>query len=488
MQIHLYNSLTRQVEPFTPIDADEVRMYSCGPTVYNYAHIGNMRAFLFPDLLQRVLKVVGGYNVRWVMNITDIDDNTIRESAPGSASWRPEMGEQSDDVQQNLFRYTDYFIQAFVQDLEAVGIRRAGFYEMPCATDYIPQMQDLVKRIVDAGFAYVRNGSVYFDVSSWRQSETYGHLITIDFENFQEGVRIDSDRYERDQASDFVLWKGRKPGEPYWEFEINGERCDGRPGWHIECSAMEAELLGLPFDIHTGGVDLKFPHHEDEIAQSKAGYGVAPTQMWCHNEFLEVEGEKMSKSLGNFFTLRDLLDKGIDPLDVRYLMFSAHFSSRLNFTFAGLESGRKARMRVQDYIYDIYDSGNNAEGDDVLEVAELRSRVFRELADNLNTARAIAHVFTFINEHPAAAIPHVWRSDLLRFFTDLNNIYDVWTIGTRPAEDEVVVPEDIRLMAERRLEAKKGRDFAEADRLRDAIATAGYTVKDLREGYVIEKM
>ncbi len=488
MQIHLYNSLTRQVEPFTPIDADEVRMYSCGPTVYNYAHLGNMRAFLFPDLLQRVLKVVGGYKVRWVMNITDIDDNTIRGSAQGSASWHPAMGEQTDDVKQNLFRYTDYFIKAFVQDLEAVGIRRSGFYEMPCATDYIPQMQDLVKRIVDAGFAYVRNGSVYFDVSSWRQADTYGHLITIDFENFQEGVRIDSDLYERDQASDFVLWKGRKPGEPYWEFEVNGEQCDGRPGWHIECSAMEAELLGLPFDIHTGGVDLKFPHHEDEIAQSKAGYGVAPTHMWCHNEFLEVEGEKMSKSLGNFFTLRDLIDKGVDPLDVRYLMFSAHFSSRMNFTFAGLEASGKARMRVQEYIYDVYEIGNNNDGDDVLEVSELRSRVFRELADNLNTARAIAHVFTFINEHPVTGIPHVWRSDLLRFFTELNDIYDVWTIGPRPAEEELLVPEDVLLMAERRFEAKKGRNFAEADRLRDEISTAGYAVKDLKEGYVIEKL
>lgn len=488
MQIHLYNSLTRQVEPFTPINADDVRMYSCGPTVYNFAHLGNMRAFLFPDLLQRVLRVVGGYNVRWVMNITDIDDNTIRESSPGSASWRSEMGEQTEDAHQNLSRYTGYFIKEFINDLEAVRIRQSGFYAMPCATDYIPQMQDLVRRIVQAGFGYARNGSVYFDVAAWRKSDTYGQLITIDFENFQEGVRIDSDRYEREQASDFVLWKGKKPGEPYWEFEVNGENCDGRPGWHIECSAMEAELLGLPFDIHTGGVDLKFPHHEDEIAQSKAGYGIAPTQMWCHNEFLEVEGEKMSKSLGNFFTLRDLLNKGIDPLDVRYLMFTAHFSSRLNFTFAGIDASRKARLRVQEYIYDVYELESSTEQSGVAEVAELRDRVFTELADNLNTSRAIAHVFTFLNEHPASRLVSTWRNDLLRFFAELNDIYDIWVIGARPAEEEVPVPDEVRQLAEQRLAAKQARDFTEADRLRAVLTAAGYAVKDLKEGYELEKL
>lgn len=486
MQIQLYNSLTRTTETFVPIDADEVRMYTCGPTVYNYVHIGNIRAFLFPDLLYRVLKVVGGYTVKWVMNITNIDDKTIRDSAVGSSAWRPEMGEQTDDVKQNLFKLTDFYAAAFLADLETVGIRRNDFYAVPFATDYIPQMQELVRRIVKAGFGYIRNGSVYFDVSAWRETDTYGKLLNIDFENFQEGVRIDSDEYERDQATDFVLWKGRKEGEPYWEFELDGESCDGRPGWHIECSAMEAEILGLPFDIHTGGVDLKFPHHEDEIAQSKAGYGVEPTRMWCHNEFLEVEGDKMSKSLGNFFTLQDLLNRNIDPLDIRYLLMSAHYSSRLNFTFAGLESGRKARLRIQEYIYTLFEDGGT-DGDDILEVQELRLRVFRDLADNLNTARAIAHVFTFMNEHPAGELPALWKADLLRFFTELNRIYDIWTLGARPVE-ELIIPDDVRSLAESRLEAKKAKNFAEADRLRALITNAGFTVKDHKEGYSLEKV
>lgn len=487
MQLHLYNSLTRAIEPFVPIDADEVRMYTCGPTVYNYVHIGNIRAFLFPELLYRVLQVVGGYKVKWVMNITNIDDRTIQDSAVGSTAWRSDMGEQTDDVKQNLFKLTDFYAAAFLRDLETVGIRQSNFYAIPFATDYIPQMQELVRNIVRAGFGYVSNGSVYFDVSAWREADTYGKLINIDFENFQEGVRIDSDKYERDQATDFVLWKGRKESEPYWEFELDGQNCDGRPGWHIECSAMEAEILGLPFDIHTGGVDLKFPHHEDEIAQSKAGYGIEPTRMWCHNEFLEVEGEKMSKSLGNFFTLQDLLDRNIDPLDIRYLMLSVHYSSRLNFTFAGLESGRKARLRIQDYIHTLFDSADGTDGDDILEVQEMRSRVFRDLADNLNTAKAISHVFTFMNEHPAGALPEVWKADLLRFFTELNRIYDIWVIGPRPVE-ELMIPDDVRSLAESRLEAKKAKNFAEADRLRALIANAGFTVKDHKEGYSIEKV
>ena len=280
MQIKLYNSLTKTTESFQPVESNVVKMYSCGPTVYNYAHIGNMRAFLFADILQRVLRVVGEYPVRWVMNITNIDDKTIRDSALNATTWTSEMGSQSDDPIDNLLKFTDFYTQSFIEDINILGIKAEDFEAMPRATDYIEQMKGLITDLFNKGLAYVSEGSVYFNVNKWRQVDTYGKLFKIDFENFKPGTRVDTDQYEREQASDFALWKLKKPGEPFWSFDLDGQNCDGRPGWHIECSVMEKEILGLPFDIHTGGVDLKFPHHEDEIAQSKAGYGIEPTAFW----------------------------------------------------------------------------------------------------------------------------------------------------------------------------------------------------------------
>ena len=309
MDFKLYNSLTRKTEEFKPLNKNEVRMYSCGPTVYNYAHIGNMRAFLFADLLQRTLRTVACWDVKWVMNITNIDDKTIRDSALGSTEWKKGMGEQTNSPIDNLLKFTKYYEQKFINDIETLGIDATHFYKMPKATEYINEMQELITKIFEKGLAYISEGSVYFNVSEWRKRDTYGRLKKIDFDNFRAGVRIDADQYEREQASDFVLWKMKKEGEPFWDYSLDGQNLQGRPGWHIECSAMEYVLLGLPFDIHTGGIDLQFPHHEDEIAQSKAGYGIDPTVFWCHNEFLEVEGEKMSKSKGNFFTLKDLMKK-----------------------------------------------------------------------------------------------------------------------------------------------------------------------------------
>ncbi len=422
--INLYNSLTRKIEKFEPLEGNIVRMYSCGPTVYNFAHIGNMRAFLFADLLQRVLKVVGSYKVRWVMNITNIDDKTIRDSAIGSPAWLPEMGKQTNDPIENLRKFTEYYRKAFLEDIQALGINLKDFYKMPKATDYIPQMKELVRRIVEKGFGYIVNGSVYFDVSKWRSYDIYGKLYHIDFEKFKEGTRIESDSYEKEEISDFALWKAKREGEPYWEFVLDGIRCDGRPGWHLECSVMEREILGLPFDIHTGGVDLKFPHHENEIAQSKAGYGVEPTVFWCHNEFLLVEGKKMSKSLGNFFTLRDLLEKGTDPLDIRYLMFSVHYSSLLNFTFDGLASARKARLRIQDYIYDLLQ--NNNQNETSVGVKNFVEEVFTTLGNDLQMPRALALVFEFINQHPAVELGANERNELLQFFEKIQP--NIWCL------------------------------------------------------------
>jgi len=483
MQINLHNSLSRKIEPFTPLNDNEVRMYSCGPTVYNYAHIGNMRAFLFADLLQRVLKVVGLHKIKWVMNITNIDDKTIRDSALGSNAWLPEMGEQTNDLHKNLIKLTEYYEKSFLDDISKLGITQNDFFAMPKATEYIKPMQELILSILDKGFAYISEGSIYFNVAEWRKHQHYGRLFYIDFEKFRAGTRIDSDQYEREDVSDFVLWKARKPNEPYWDFNIDNFNFPGRPGWHIECSCMEKELLGLPFDIHTGGIDLKFPHHEDEIAQSHAGYGIDPTVMWCHNEFLEVEGEKMSKSLGNFFTLRDLIDKGIDPLDIRYSMFASHYGSVYNFTFDGIKAGRKARFRVQEYIYKLFES---PQSDLEVDVDILRNSVFSELANDLHTPKALANLFSFINDNPAERLCSQSKKDLLSFFAELNSIFEVWQISERK-EVVIEIPEEIKEKAEMRLEAKRNKDWTLADKLRKEITEAGFILKDTKDGYAIEK-
>ncbi len=485
IMIKLHNSLTRKTEDFKPLKDNFVRIYSCGPTVYNYAHIGNMRAFLFADLLQRVMKIVGKYKVQWVMNLTNIDDKTIHGSALGSPSWKKEMGDQTDDPKKNLRRFTAYYEKAFIDDISKLGIDPDDFDALPRATDYIDSMKDLVKKIVDNGYGYIAGGSVYFDVNSWRQQHEYGRLFKIDFDNFRTGERIDADQYERDQVSDFVLWKGRKEGEPSWEFELNGEKVDGRPGWHIECSCMEHDLLGLPFDIHTGGIDLKFPHHEDEIAQSHAGYGIDPTVFWLHNEFLEVEGSKMSKSLGNFFTLRDLIEKGIDPIDIRFSMFSVHYASKFNFTFSGLESARKARYRIQDYIYELHepDSGKN----EIDVENELKPKIFGQLADDMHTPKALGEIFTFINQNPAGEFTQKNKENLIKLFTELNSIFNVWQIGKKP-EEQIEIPKDVLEFAEKRLEAKKAKNYAEADSLREQIKSMGFAVKDTKDSYEISRL
>ena len=484
MKIQLYNSLTRKVSNFSPIDNETVRIYSCGPTVYNYAHIGNMRSFLFADLLQRVMRVVGGYKVKWVMNITNIDDKTIRDSAVGSSAWKEDMGEQTDSPLDNLIKFTDYYEKSFIEDIALLSIRKAHFSEMPKATEYILQMQDLILKLVEKGFAYISDGSVYFNVSEWRKIDIYGKLYKIDFENFMAGARIDSDQYEREQANDFALWKSRKPGEPFWKFDINGQNCDGRPGWHIECSVMEKELLGLPFDVHTGGVDLKFPHHEDEIAQSKAGYGVDPTMFWCHNEFLEVEGEKMSKSLGNFYTVRELTGMGIQMKDVRFLMMSSHYQSVLNFTFDGIAASGKARARIQNYIYDLHEE---PDGSASAKADELKETVFGWLGNDLHTPKALAEIFTFINNNPANTLNKTSRHKLIRFFPELNKIFDVWDINEKP-KVELKIPAAIQKIADERLVARKAKDWKKSDELRDKLKDKGWIVKDSKDAYTLEKI
>ncbi|MGE5481052.1 MAG: cysteine--tRNA ligase [Chloroflexota bacterium] len=477
MQITLFNSLTNKVEEFTPINPGAVRIYSCGPTVYNHAHIGNMRAFIFADLLSRALERVGGWRVERVMNITDIDDKTIRDSVSARpADAAPATGEPLADLKS----FTAYYTDKFLEDISALGIDVDAFLAMPRATDFVPQMQELISNIFAKGFAYVAEGSVYFNVEKWRHADLYGKLKKIDFDGFIAGARIDADTYEREQANDFALWKARRPGEPYWDFELGGESLPGRPGWHIECSAMSRELLGLPFDIHTGGVDLKFPHHEDEIAQSKAGYGTEPARFWCHNEFLEVEGEKMSKSAGNFFTLRELVEKGIDPINIRFSMLSAHYGSKFNFTFEGIKAAEKARMKVQEYIYKLFEesSGETTPEEDLLE------NCFGELAKDLHTPKALGAIFSFINKYPSEKLTAAAKEKLRAQFEEINGVFAAWALEPKP---ENGFPEEIIELAERRLAAKKAKNWAEADALRNAITEKGYSIKDTKEGYELSE-
>lgn len=484
--IRLYNTLTKSVDPFVPLREDGVRIYSCGPTVYDVAHIGNMRAFLFPDVLQRMLRVVGGYPVHWVMNITDIDDKTIRDSAVGSSRWRLEMGEQTSDPRENLRRFTSYFTQEFLRDLQAFGIDVDRVVN-PCATDYIAQMQQLTRDILAAGYAYVSDGSVYFNVAAYSAKNSYGRLFTIDTQNFREGVRIDADEYDRESVSDFVLWKGKKDGEPAWDFEIDGVNFPGRPGWHIECSAMSKEILGLPFDIHTGGVDLRFPHHEDELAQCTAGYHVHDqATFWMHNEFLEVEGKKMSKSLGNFFTLRDLINRGIQPLDVRFAMLQAHYRAVFNFTFDGVAAARVARTKVQDYVFDVIDAAGdvNASASDGIGRL-LLDAVGQALADDVHTPRALAALFVFISEHPARSLAASDAASVRDALRAINDVLAVVVLAPRPAQ---IVPDDIRALAEQRWAARTAKNWAESDRLRDELGARGWTMKDGKDGYTIESV
>ncbi|MBU3699274.1 MAG: cysteine--tRNA ligase [Candidatus Kapabacteria bacterium] len=483
MQLHLYNTLTKRIDLFTPLDAEVVRIYSCGPTVYDVAHLGNMRAFVFTDVLQRVLREVGGYPVRWVMNVTDVDDKTIRDSSVGSAKWRSEMGQQSDDLRANLRAYTGHFEQEFRADLTSLGIEMSHFAQMPRATDYIGQMQDLIREIIAAGYGYTSEGSVYFDVAAYSKKHTYGRLFTIDTENFREGVRIDADEYDRESVSDFVLWKGRKDDEPYWDFALNGEDLPGRPGWHIECSAMSKELLGLPFDIHTGGVDLRFPHHEDELAQCCAGYHVHDqARFWMHNEFLEVEGKKMSKSLGNFFTLRDLMKQGCDPLDVRLTLMLAHYRAVLNFTFDSLRAASVARGRVQNVIWDLIDVAGVPEAADK---SSMPLAVAEAFADDLNVPQALARMYEYLAANADAKNSKEHAQQVLNALRSINNVLAVWSFSPRPA---LVVPNDVRSIADQRWAARTAKDWAEADRLRSELGTLGWSMKDGKDDYTLEPL
>jgi len=457
--MRLYNSLTRRLEEFTPLEPGLVRIYACGPTVYDFAHIGNLRTFLFSDVLCRTLRYFG-YEVHLVMNITDVDDKTIARSASEGVS---------------LKEYTERYAQYFFEDLQTLRIQPAWKY--PRATEHIPQMISLIQKLMARGHAYVSEGSVYFRLESFPR---YGRLsgVTAQERSVTGLARVDTDEYDRESAQDFVLWKGAREGEPSWESPWG----PGRPGWHIECSAMSMEYLGPTLDIHVGGVDLLFPHHENEIAQSEAATGQPFVRYWLHAEHLLVNGQKMSKSLGNYYTLRDLLAQGYEPMPIRHQLLTAHYRHQLNFTLEGLRQSTQAIKRLWDFV-DRLTELQPAEqfNERVSSAVKQAQQAFEEaLADDINVPAAMAAVFELmhdVNPELLAGRLNAQNQQELRAFLEKADS----VLGFIAHEKEMLDEEIEALIAERQ-QARKERNFARADEIRAQLLQRGIILEDGPQG------
>ena len=460
MALRLYNTLTLDVKPFTPAQDNTVRMYTCGPTVYDYAHIGNFRTFVFFDILRKWLRA-NGFQLDHVMNITDVDDKIIRNATAR---------------QQSLSEYTDGYTKAFFEDSELLRLEQAE--HVVRATEHIQQMARAIHQLADKGCTYESDGSVYFRIASFPE---YGKLSHLHFDGQRAGARVDVDTYEKDDARDFVLWKAPKENEPFWDTEVG----KGRPGWHIECSVMAIEYLGETLDIHAGGIDLTFPHHENEIAQSESLTGKQFARVWMHSEFLLVEGQKMSKSLGNFFTLRDLVQKGYTPESVRYLLASVPYRKGLNFTFDGLKSANTAIERLRNYKLRLetakFPHGDNPEIEK--RTVEAASQFREALDDDLNTAEALAAVFEYVRETNSAMDSGSFcETNVLgarEFVSQFDSIFDV----LRPTVKEGGLSDsEIEQLAKERTDAKKARNFKRADEIRDQLLAQGVILEDTKDG------
>jgi cysteinyl-tRNA synthetase len=458
MALKFQNTMTRTMEDFHPIDSNSVRMYTCGPTVYAPAHIGNFRAYTFEDILRRYLKYKG-YKVTQIMNLTDIDDKTIRDSQALGIS---------------LDQHTRKFKDMFFRDLDRLNIERAEVY--PEATKHIPEMVEMVEQLIAKDHAYTSGGSIYFKISTF---PPYGSLSHMDIASLQAGARVDNDEYEKETASDFAVWKGWTPedGDVFWETKLG----KGRPGWHIECSAMSMKYLGKTFDIHTGGVDNIFPHHENEIAQSESANGVRFVNYWMHNAHLSVEGKKMSKSEGNYFTIEDLVNQGHNPYAIRYLLMSTHYRQPLNFTFDGLEAAKSAITRLRDFRSNIENAKSGADNPAVSEsITKAVSGFETGMDDDLNMSPALASIFDFVREiNGIAAENGLSEKDrdavlgtLKRFDSVLGVIY--------AKEDQI--DERIEQLINDRNQAKKSRDFKKADQIRADLLAEGILLEDTPSG------
>jgi cysteinyl-tRNA synthetase len=460
--LRLFNTLSREKETFVPLVPGEVKMYSCGPTVYNRPHIGNLRTFLWSDLLRRYLEW-RGLRVKQVMNITDVEDKIIRNANAAG---------------KNILDYTAPFIEEFHKSLAELRIRPADAY--PRATDFIPQMVGLVETLRERGHTYEADGSTYFRVATL---PGYGKLSRVEIDTTSEYSRIESDEYEKESARDFVLWKSKKENEPSWQTTLG----EGRPGWHLECSAMSMQLLGETFDIHTGAVDLIFPHHENEIAQSEGATGAPFVRFWIHGEHLNIDSQKMSKSLGNIYTLDEIVAMRYEPLALRYALLSVPHRTKLNFTQQSLDDAKSAIERIESFFLRLDDVAASAPRDaahaddsaDAL-IGKFLADFQEAMDDDLNTAGALGALFTFIRDaNIAIDAGHITAGDaegLREALRKVDPVLDIYPKRDRSLE------EDIEKLIEARQAARKSRNFAESDRIRDELLARGIVLEDTPAG------
>ncbi|HEX4230808.1 MAG TPA: cysteine--tRNA ligase [Bryobacteraceae bacterium] len=460
MALRFYNTLTQESEVFTPLHDGTVRMYTCGPTVYNYVHIGNLRTFMFQDVLRRWL-AYRGYKLDHVMNITDVEDKIIANAA-----------KQGKTIEE----YTEAYTRAFFEDAKTLRLQTPE--HIAKATEHIGSMVKAIEQLEAKGCTYNSDGSVYFRIATFPE---YGKLSHIDFGGMRSGARVDVDEYDKADARDFVLWKARKEGERFWETPFG----PGRPGWHIECSAMAMEYLGETLDIHAGGVDLTFPHHENEIAQSESITGRQFSRFWLHSEHLQIESQKMSKSLGNFYTLRDLIDQGYQPEAIRYLLASVPYRRKLNFTFEGLRAAAKSIERIRDFEFRL-NSANLPPGQNTaLHERSLEAiHQFEEsLDDDLNTAEALAAVFEYVRAMNTALDQDEFLAENLddarRVLAVFDRIFDVM----KPSAVETSLSDaDVEALIGERKQSKKNRNFARADEIRATLLEKGILIEDTKDG------
>jgi len=487
MAPRLFNTLSGRIEEFQPLQNNQVRMYACGPTVYDYGHIGNFRTFIAVDILRRFLRQ-SGYEVHHVMNITDVDDKIIRNSARAGLP---------------IEQFTAKYERAFLEDAAALNIERPKLVR---ATEHIPEMAEFIAKLVDRGFAYrTDDGSYYFRIARF---PGYGKLSKKDFAGMEDGARVDVDEYEKDNARDFALWKAPKPGETFWESRLG----PGRPGWHIECSVMSIAELGESFDLHTGGEDLIFPHHENEIAQSEAATGKPFAHFWFHARFLLVEGEKMAKSLGNFFTLRDLVLKGHKPSSIRYLLSSVPYRHQLNFTFGGLQQAAASVERLRNFRQRLT-AGRFPEGSNLTMrtlAEETAKRVHEALSDDLNTAQAQAAIFDMVRVANAAIdAGDMTREEIDPLVSTLDRFDQIFAVlhdddvakmqnivgwARSEGREKDLSPElldalksigladdDVNRKVQEMARARTARDFATSDRIRAELTAHGILVEQTKE-------